>query len=156
MATVRQELVSERAKIENLLNPLTSHFHCKRAVPVAVKKHTPLGIPINLNKCAELRSFRRGWMALRWHKSNIWQQIRTTERCCLALYPGSFCSVLFFFFLVFSAPLLSSLRLLLLCFSIFLALELEKERKTNTSCFHNKKEIPQISSEFSKIDFPWR
>ena len=39
--------------------------------------------------CAELRSFRHGWMALRWQKGNIWQQIRTTERCWLALYPGS-------------------------------------------------------------------
>ena len=39
--------------------------------------------------CAELRSFRRDWMALRWHKINIWQKSRTTEHCCLALYPGS-------------------------------------------------------------------
>ena len=36
--------------------------------------------------CAELRSFRRGWIALRWQKYHIQQQVRRTERWNLALY----------------------------------------------------------------------
>ena len=35
--------------------------------------------------CAELRSFRRGWMVLRLSEANVWKQLSTTERFLSAL-----------------------------------------------------------------------
>ena len=150
------------ANIVILLDP-TYPSYCWRS-----KKHPEnkgwLGIWIfkhlqwnSWNYCAELRSFRRGWIALRWHKINTWQQIRTMERCCLALYPGSFCSVLFFFLLSF---LLFSCLLSACFFSVVLPCSRSGKREKDEDLifcnFGNPRKLTNILSESSKIEFPCR